>query len=82
MVLTSIEGFSRAGVSRWGHTLKNRKEKMGATKRQLEMVPYPDFWEMKEKAKKFQESLPPYSTEDMIREMKSRGQYRTTGWIL
>ena len=55
---------------------------MGVTEKQLEMVPYPDFWEMKEKAKKFQESLPPYSTEDMIREMKSRGQYRTTGWTL
>lgn len=55
---------------------------MKVTEKQMEMVPYPDFWEMKEKAKKFQESLPPYSTEDMIREMKSRGQYRTTGWIL
>ena len=49
---------------------------------QLAMVPYPDFWEMKEKAKKFQASLPPYSPEDAIREMKARGQYRTTGWIL
>ena len=55
---------------------------MAVTRKQLEMVPYPDFWEMKERAKKFQASLPPYSDEDMIREIKARGQYRTTGWIL
>lgn len=35
-----------------------------------------------ERAKKFQASLPPYSVEDVIREMKARGQYRTTGWPL
>ena len=55
---------------------------MGVTDKQLKMVPYPDFWEMNEKATKFQESLPPYSAEDMIREMKARGQDRTTGWVL
>lgn len=49
---------------------------MVATKEQLAMVPYPDFWEMKENAKKYQASLPPYSDEDMIREMKARGQYK------
>ena len=31
---------------------------------------------MKERAKKFQASLPPYSPEDAIREMKARGQYQ------
>lgn len=52
------------------------------TKEQLEKVPYPDFWEMQERSRRFQEFLPPYSPEDAIREMKARGQYRTTGWIL
>ena len=52
------------------------------TEEQLKRVPFPDFWEMKERAKKFQASLPPYSPEDAIREMKARGQYRTTGWPL
>ena len=52
------------------------------TDEQLKRVPYPDFWEMKEKAKMFQSSLPPYSREDYIREMKSRGQYNPTGWPL
>jgi len=52
------------------------------TEEQLKRVPYPDFWEMKEKAKTFQSSLPPYSREDYIREMKSRGQYNPTGWPL
>lgn len=55
---------------------------MAATKEQLAMVPYPDFWEMKEKAKKFQASLPPYSLEDAIKEMKARGQYRPTGLLI
>lgn len=52
------------------------------TEQQKMVCPYPDFWEMQERSKKFQESLPPYSDEDMIREMKARGQYRPTGWIL
>ena len=52
------------------------------TKEQMKLVASQEFWEMKERAKKFQASLPPYSDEDMIREMKSRGQYRTTGWVL
>lgn len=52
------------------------------TEQQKQVCPYPDFWEMQERAKKFQESLPPYSPEDAIREMKARGQYRTTGLIL
>jgi len=55
---------------------------MAATKEQLERVPYPDFWEMQERSKRFQASLPPYSLEDAIREMKARGQYNPTGWAL
>lgn len=51
------------------------------TEEQLKRVPSPDFWEMKERAKKFQASLPPYSREDYIREMKARGQYRTSDWM-
>ena len=52
------------------------------TKEQMKLVPSQEFWEMKERAKKFQASLPPYTDEDVIREMKARGQYRTTGWLL
>lgn len=62
--------------------LKYKDVEFRPTERQLEMVPYPDFWEMQERGRRFQEFLPPYSLEDAIREMKARGQYRTTGWIL
>ena len=55
---------------------------MELTEQQKQVCPYPDFWVMQEEAKKFQASLPPYSVEDAIREMKARGQYRTTGLIL
>ena len=50
------------------------------TEEQLKRVPSPDFWEMQERAKRFQASLPPYSLEDAVREMKARGQYRTSIW--
>ena len=52
------------------------------TKEQMKLVPSQELWENQERAKKFQASLPPYSDEDVIREMKARGQYRTTGWLL
>jgi len=52
------------------------------TEVQKRVCPYPDFWEMQERGRRFQEFLPPYSDEDVIREMKARGQYRTIGWIL
>jgi len=52
------------------------------TKEQMKLVPSREFWENQERAKKFQASLPPYSADDVIREMKARGQYRTTGWPL
>ena len=55
---------------------------MELTEQQKQICPDPDFWEMKMRAKKFQASMPPYSDEDMIREMKARGQYNPNGWIL
>ena len=55
---------------------------MELTEQQKKVCPFPDFWEMKEKAKKYQESLPPYSKEDVIREMKARGQYKPTGLLM
>lgn len=51
------------------------------TEHQKRVCPYPDFWEMKEKGIRFQEFLPPYTAEEVIAEMKARGQYRTTGWF-
>lgn len=61
--------------------LKYKDIEFRPTEKQLEMVPYPDFWEMKERGRRFQEFLPPYSIEEVIAEMKARGQYRTTGWL-
>ena len=46
------------------------------------VCPYPDFWEMKERGRRFQEFLPPYSIEEAIEEMKARGQYRPTGLLM
>lgn len=61
--------------------LKYKDIEFRPTEKQLEMVPYPDFWEMKERGRRFQEFLPPYTIEEVIAEMKARGQYRTTGWF-
>lgn len=52
------------------------------TEQQKRVCPYPSFWENSEKGRRFQEFLPPCSDEDMIREMKARGQYKPTGWPL
>ena len=52
------------------------------TEQQKRVCPFPSFWENSEKGRRFQEFLPPYTDEDVIREMKARGQYRTTGWPL
>ncbi|MBR4363645.1 MAG: hypothetical protein IKP33_01750 [Prevotella sp.] len=67
-------------ISTEAGNLRYRNEKFEPTKRQLEMVPYHSFWENNERGQRFQEFLPPYSSEDAIREMKARGQYRTTDW--
>lgn len=61
--------------------LKYKDIEFRPTEKQLKRVPYPDFWEMKEKGIRFQEFLPPYTAEEVIAEMKARGQYRTTGWF-
>ena len=49
---------------------------MKLTKEQKMICPYPDFWEMQENARRFQEFLPPYTVEEVIAEMKARGQYK------
>lgn len=52
------------------------------TEHQKRVCPYPGFWEMKKKSIRFQEFLPPYTAEEVIAEMKARGQYNPTGWPL
>ena len=52
------------------------------TEQQKKVCLSPDFLEDREKGRRFQEFLPPYTIEEVIGEMKARGQYRTTGWIL
>ena len=52
------------------------------TEQQKQVCPYPDFWEMQERSRRFQEFLPPLTVEEVIAEMKSRGQYNPTGWEL
>ena len=54
---------------------------MELTEQQKQVSNSQEFWEMQEKAKKYQESLPPYSTEQVIEEMKARNQYKETGEI-
>ena len=63
-------------------SLRYRNKKYEPTRQQLAMVPYPDFWENSERGRRFQAFLPPYTVEEVITEMKARGQYRTTGWPL
>lgn len=63
-------------------SLKYEKKPFYPTKRQMELVASRDFWLNGENGRRFQEFLPPYSLEDVIREMKARGQYRTTGWLV
>lgn len=84
-IISCIEqhvNLSPDAISLESGKLKYKDVLFQPTKEQLEKVPYPDFWEMQERGRKYQEFLPPYSKEDVIREMKARGQYRTTGWIL
>ena len=69
-------------ISTEAGSLRYRNEKYEPTKRQLEMVPYPDFWENGERGRRFQEFLPPYTVEEVIAEMKARGQYNPSGWEL
>lgn len=49
---------------------------MKLTEQQKQISPSQDFWENMERSKVYQESLPPATLEQVIKEMKARGQYK------